>query len=163
MFDDRYELAYALAMSGYDQTIEQLKAEMNSLADARRKLEERLRFVQDRLHSVMQAIVIMEDLAGRANSTFGGFGETLSDKIRNVLLRSHDQTMTAREIKSELAKLGFKFDGDPRPMATIHSILQRLVTASKPVIGEAPRKNGRKAWRQIAWRQEGEERNHTNA
>lgn len=155
MFDDRYEWEYASAMSGYDQTIEKLMEEMNSLQDSKRELEERLRFVQDRLHSVAQAVVIMEDLAGRANSTFGGFGETLSDKIRNVLLRSHDEPMTAREIKSELAKLGFKFDGDPRPMATIHSILQRLVTASKPVIGEAPRKNGRKAWRQIAWRQEG--------
>jgi hypothetical protein len=94
----------------------------------------------------------MEELAGRTPSISGAIGETVSDKIRHVLLRS-DEPMTAQEIMDQLAKLGFKFDGDPRPMATIHSILQRLVTARKPIIAEAPRKNGRKAWRQIAWRQ----------
>jgi hypothetical protein len=154
MFDDGYDLAYALAMSEYDQTFEKLNAEINSLLEEKRQLEDKLRLVQRRLDSVMQAAVIMEELDGRTPSISGAIGETVSEKIRHVLLRS-DEPMTAQEIRDQLAKYGFTFAGDPRPMATIHSILQRLVTASKPVIGEAPRKNGRKAWRQIAWRQEG--------
>ena len=133
-------------MSEYDQTIEKLTAEMNSLLEEKRQLQDQLRLVQHRLDGVTQAAVIMEELAGRAPSISGAIGETISDKIRHVVLRS-DEPMTAQEIRDQLAKLGFRFDGDPRPRATIHSILQRLVTASKPIIEDAPRKNGRKAWR----------------
>ena len=150
VFDNKYDTEYVLCMPEWDQTFQKLRAEMTSLLEEKKQLEDRLRLVQHRLDSVMQAAVIMEELAGRKSSISGEIGETVSEKIRHVLLRSVEP-MTAQEIRYQLAKLGFKFDGDPRPMATIHSILQRLVTAKKPLIATAPRKNGRKAWRQIAW------------
>jgi hypothetical protein len=139
----------ALTKRDWAQSFEKLEAELDSLLLQRVALGSEVSRVDKRIESVLQARVLLEELAGRKPSIpVAIVGETIADKIRYVLLRS-ETPLTAIEIKDRLAQLGFKFPGDPRPVATIHGILHSLTTARKPLIEVAPaKKNGRKAWQQ---------------
>jgi hypothetical protein len=134
-------------MSEWDQSIERLLAEFNTLLAEKQVLEDKLSSLAARIDSVVEASAILERLAGRVPSIGGALGETVSDKVRHVILRS-ETALTAVEIQDRLAKLGFQLTG-PRPQATIHAILKRLTTARKPVIEVAPKRSGRRAWQKL--------------
>jgi hypothetical protein len=133
----------------WEPSLKKLAAEMGALKEEKRQLLDKLSAVERRLNGAMQAHVLLEELSGRKPVTGEFIGETVSDKIRYVLSVA-DMPLTGQEILDRLARLGFAFEGNSRPMATLHSVLHRLVTARKPLIEEAPRKNGLKAWRRVA-------------
>jgi hypothetical protein len=141
----------------YDQEFAKMKRQLDALMDEREKLDKDRLILEERIKIVAKALASIGELARldnlsdpiRATASQAMrqvVGDTVADKIRYVL-REAAGPMTAREILARLAEFGFEFKDDRRPMATIHSVARRLVTAKSPLVYET-HKDGRKAW---AW------------
>jgi len=132
-------------------------AELTELIDRRTALEEERTRVDERIILLSKAVASAEDLMGRdstearkrANATRDYIlGPRVADKVRFVLARWSHRPLTARDILTLLSQLGYKFEGDPRPIATIHSLCHRMANAKHPSV-EATTKDGIKAWKWI--------------
>ena len=129
--------------------------ERMKLVDRRASLTDELARVNERIVVVSNAIAGLEEMMGldstdsreRAKAIRDVvLGPRMVDKISFVLSRwSFKGPMTAREIMATLDSMGYRFEGIPRPVATIHSTMVRLVN-SKPPRVKKTRKNGRDAW-----------------
>jgi len=134
-----------------------MTAELGELVQERGVLEEKRVRMDERIVLLARAVASIEELMGvdstKAHKQADAareyiLGPRVADKIRFVLSRWPGRPLTARNIMTLLAELGYKFEDDPRPMATIHSVCHRMVNAKQPVI-ESAVKDGQKAWRWI--------------
>jgi hypothetical protein len=125
--------------------------ELQSLLEQRKRLDERIGALQKAVvacEAAMAAVATSKDFKPLSAETEEQvLGPRITEKIKYVLIEA-EEALTAREILDGLAEFGYRFGENERPMATVHSICNRLATA-KPKLVEETAKDGRKAWKSL--------------
>jgi len=100
-----------------------------ALTAAREELEHLLEqqdMLQIRIARVRQSIAALSSLCDEAPTTDLG----LTDAVRSVL-RGSVEALAAAEVKERLAALGLALASHVNPLASVHTVLKRLVQAGE--------------------------------
>lgn len=114
-----------MAQEDYKKTLQAAQAELEELLIKQEEIEQRIARVK-------QAIISLAPLAEEPGSTFWTSalaairGEGISDTCRQIL-QSTGKPLSPVEIKQQLLNMGIDLSRQKNVMASIHSLLKRLV------------------------------------
>lgn len=114
-----------MSTENYKPALDRLKQD---LRDSKIRRLEHLRGVdeeEERIAHLRQTVAALSKLCGEAfDEDDDEFG--LTDAIR-MALKAHGGHLTPQQVKSQIEKLGFKTDKYSNALASIHTVLKRLV------------------------------------
>ena len=132
------------------QTLNQYLAQLKSATVERNKLTQRIRRLEDAARSILAMTEDEEDIKsyqGRLVDIIEPTGFT--GAICKVLQAANGKAMTAVEVRDALPSVGFLLSGYSNPLATVHTILRRLVENPFLYNIEAGTKEERTAYRWV--------------
>lgn len=132
------------------QTLNQYLAQLKSATVERNKLTQRIRRLEDAARSILAMTEDEEEIKsyqGRLVDIIEPTGFT--GAICKVLQAANGEAMTAVEVRDALPSVGFLLSGYSNPLATVHTILKRLVENPFLYNIEAGTKEERTAYRWV--------------
>jgi hypothetical protein len=138
-----------MSPENYKSALEQLKKD---LRDSKQRRLEHLRGVEEeeeRITHLRQSVASLSRLCGEAFDDEDEFG--LTDAIR-MALKAHGGHLNPQQVRAQIERLGFKTEKYTNVLASIHTVLKRLVIKGE-VDDSATAGDGKTAYR---WIQPGE-------
>jgi hypothetical protein len=130
----------------FAKTWHDLAIERSKLSDERNNLETELLEIRHKIAHIDEVLSHLAPLAGLpytdADENISQLG--ITDAIRWTL-KTADERLSARDIRTRLAEKGYDLSGLSAPMASIYKILGRLTDDSKEV--EREKEDGRVFYR----------------
>lgn len=132
------------------QTLDHYLAQLKSATVERTKLTKRIRRLEDAARSILAMTEDEEEITTyqeRLDDIIEPTGFT--DAICKVLQAANGEAMTAVEVRDALPSVGFLLSGYSNPLATVHTILKRLVENTFLYNVEAEKKEEKTTYRWV--------------